>query len=311
MRKMNKMGWSKLEATSENQKVAFMKNANISSWVGIFIAALVLYLGVFKTLPQPKLFFDAHALILVGGGTLAATLIALRFKKMEDLGSLFVYGLLLKKTKDSLFHARELLSLSSLAYQNRTIAFPFELTHPYAKEAFELAKKNHIDDTELSYLLKKRNEYFKRSYQSDAKALNAMGKFPPAFGLLGATTGMIAMMSNLGSGGIDQIGSAMAIALVATFWGIALANLLILPLADYASKVASEDQVTRQMIAESIMMIRKDTEPQVVAERLATFLHPTLRQDLKRGIPTHFDGSGNPGFDDTQISHVRAVKRSG
>ena len=234
----------------------------------------------------------------------------LKFKKIEDLTSLFVYGLILKRTKDSVFHARELLSLSSLAYQNRTISFPFELTHPYAKEAFELAKKSHIDDEELAQLFRKRNEYFKRSYQSDASALAAMGKFPPAFGLLGATTGMIAMMSILGNGGVDQIGSAMAIALVATFWGIAIANLLILPLGDYASKVAQEDQITRQMIAESLLMIRKDTDPQIVAERLSTFLHPSQRRALRSGIKINFDPDSQGQMDKTQISSFRTKKRS-
>ncbi len=268
---------------------------NISSWVGFFIAALVLVFGVFKTLPNPGLFFDSHALLLVCGGTLAAALISVRYKKLEELCSLFFYGLLLKRTKPTLDHARELLLLSALTHNSKSIYIHFDLSHPFAREAFELAKKNYLEEDELKILLIKRNEFFKRSYQSDAKALNNLGKFPPAFGLLGATTGMIAMMTQLGRNQ-DQIGQAMAIALIATFWGIALANLVLLPLADYAAKVAHEDQVTRQMIAEAIILIRKNYDPHLVGERLCTYLPPDMRRELKevlrQGPPSDsiFDG---------------------
>ena len=263
-----------------------MRNSswNYSSWVGFGIAGAVLFFGVFHALPHPGLFLDGHALLLVCGGTLAAALISLRFRKLEDLASMLVFGMLLKRNKPTLHHARELLELSTVSFSYRTILFDFEFTHPFAKEAFELAKKDYLPESELKILMLKRNEYFKRSYQSDAKALHNLGKFPPAFGLLGATTGMIAMMTQLGAGAQDQIGPAMAVALVATFWGIAVANLLILPLADFAKKAAGEDQITRQMIAEIMLMIRQGQDPALVSERLCTYLPPHMRRDLKRGI---------------------------
>src|SRR5690606_24892973 len=120
----------------------------------------------------------------------------------------------------------------------------FSFTHRFAREAFNLSKQEYLSEAQLKSLLLKRNEYFKLQYKDDARVLTALGKFPPAFGLLGATTGMIVMMTNLGT---DQskIGSAMAVALVATFWGIAVANLVILPMADYAFKNAEEDQRVR------------------------------------------------------------------
>lgn len=280
---------------------------NYSSWAGIFVAGLVLYLGVFRSLPNSQLFLDSHALILVCGGTLAAALISMKYKKLEELGSLFLYGLLLKRTKSALHHAQELLVFSKLVRQYQTLVVNFEFSHPFAKEAFEIAKKNYVDDQELQTLLLKRNEYFKRSYEGDAKALNALGKFPPAFGLLGATTGMIAMMTRLGEGAQDQIGPAMAIALVATFWGIAVANLFILPLADYANKAAKEDQVTRQMIAEAVLLIRQNCETRLLAERLCTYLPPYMRQDLKAN---HSDSDSSFPSDKTQVATFGRRKSS-
>jgi chemotaxis protein MotA len=256
---------------------------NFSSWLGIAVAGGVLYFGVFHGSPNAGLFVDPHALLLVCGGTLAAALISLRFSQLEDLLSLFWFGMILKRRKPTLVYARELLQVSLQSF-NRPINYvSTEVAHPFLREALYHLKRDYLNDEELAAVLKQRSEYFRRLYQGDAKALNNLGKFPPAFGLLGATTGMISMMSSLGSNQ-DQIGPAMAVALVATFWGIAVANLLILPMADYASKLASEDQVNRQMIIEAVMLSRLNTEPAVVCERIATYLPPHQRSALREGF---------------------------
>lgn len=97
-------------------------------------------------------------------------------------------------------------------------------------------------------------------------------KFPPGLGLLGASSGMIEMMVGLNSSGMDGIGNAMAVALVATFWGIAIANFVFLPLADYAARVASEDFFTRSLVVHGISLIKQGMAPKIIAETLISQL---------------------------------------
>ena len=123
-------------------------------------------------------------------------------------------------------------------------------------------------------------EYFRKSYQSDAKTLNALAKFPPAFGLLGASTGMITMMTNLGKGGAETIGPAMAIALVATFWGIAVANLILLPLADFAAKAAQDDTHVREMIYEGLLLLKKKESQAYILQVVNGYLPIDSRYSL-------------------------------
>ncbi|MFN7727862.1 MAG: hypothetical protein ACK5P7_01765 [Bdellovibrio sp.] len=69
---------------------------NISSILGFAVAGLVLYFGVIHGAKDPAIFLDTHALILVIGGTLAATLIAYPVKQLKDLGQFLAYGVFLK-----------------------------------------------------------------------------------------------------------------------------------------------------------------------------------------------------------------------
>ncbi len=252
-----------------------------SSWLGIFVALGVLYYGVFRTAPNPKIFLDAHALILVIGGTLAASLIAFPYRKFEDIIALLIFSVLKKRKSSLLNQAKDLVNLSLQKKLKQTLMISKNEKHPFMKEACYLLSQNHLSSDHLRSVLTKRSDFFKKKYLSDAKVLNAIAKFPPAFGLLGATTGMISMMSNIGQGQQDKIGEAMAIALVATFWGIAMANFVLLPLADFAARVVLEDQHVRTMIIEALVLIRDDEDPRYVMEKVLAFLPPHYRRDLE------------------------------
>jgi chemotaxis protein MotA len=252
-----------------------------ASWFGVFIALAVLYFGVFRTAPNPAIFLDSHAIILVLGGTLAVTLIAFPLQKLEDIVSLIIFGVLKKKKATALEQAKDLVRLANLRFANQPINISNTEKHPFMREALHLLVKEHLDADELKSVLVKRSDFFKKKYTEDAKTLNAIGKFPPAFGLLGASTGMIAMMANIGQGQQDKIGDAMAIALVATFWGIAIANFILLPLADFASRVVIEDQHVRYMIIDGIVLIRKGEDPRVVMEKLLAYLPPHYRTEVE------------------------------
>ncbi len=252
-----------------------------SSWLGIFIAVGVLYYGVFRSAPNPQIFLDAHALILVIGGTLAVSLIAFPFRKFEDIIALLLFSVLKKRKSSLLNQAKDLVNLSLQKKLNQPLMITKSEKHPFMKEACYLLSHDHLSAEQLRSVLTKRSEFFKKKYLSDAKVLNAIGKFPPAFGLLGASTGMISMMSNIGQGQQDKIGDAMAIALVATFWGIAMANFILLPLADFASRIVLEDQHVRNMIIEAVVLIRDDEDPRYVMEKVLAFLPPHYRKELE------------------------------
>lgn len=257
-----------------------------SSWAGFIIAAVVVWMGAIAPSDKKDIFLDSHALLLVLGGTFAATLIAYPFKRLFDLLDFLLFGVLLKKNRDPRTIAQKLVELSTIQHLNKAWLANYwpqndpDIKHPFLREGLHILRSGRLNSEEFGSVLESRSHYFFQKYTADAKMLNALAKFPPAFGLLGASTGMIAMMMNLGSGGAEKIGPAMAIALVATFWGIGLANLVILPLADHALRIAEEDHATRKMIAEGLLLLKEEKSMDYVAEKISSFLPLGQRNDI-------------------------------
>lgn len=265
---------------------------NFSTAVGLFFAFLVLWFGAFKSAPNPKLFLDAHAIIIVCGGTLAAALISYRLKDLIRLVDFFMLAAIFKrrnpdsKIASGIMEAYLLKNATDDAAENR------KKFHPFFLEGLFLSARSESEDN-LANLLNARIELQKKAYMHDAKVFNSIAKFPPAFGLLGASTGMITMMSNLGSaGGAERIGSAMAIALVATFWGIALANFLLLPLADHATKLGTADTHTRQMIRHALILMYRKAEPTYLCEILKGYLPLDERSKFRNDVQEILQRSG-------------------
>jgi chemotaxis protein MotA len=253
---------------------------NISTFIGVGIAAVVIWMGVIGHASNPFIFLDSHALILVIGGTLAAGLIAFPIQRFKDLSKFLLYVVFYPPKTGKIKIAEQILRMAGV---QRGLLRPWELRdahHPLLAEGYHLIKKSDLLVNEFRDVLLQRNQIVKDNYVGDAKMLMALAKFPPAFGLLGATTGMIAMMSNLGSGGQDSIGPAMAIALVATFWGIAVANLVLLPLADHANRTAQDQAQVRTMIVAGLVLIHQQASIVMIYEMMTGFLPMNQRNNV-------------------------------
>ena len=251
---------------------------NISSILGFFIAGLVIYFGVLHGAKDATIFLNNHALILVAGGTLAASLIAFPFSQLFNLADFLYHGVLFKRRVDSANIVDQIRTASQFFQKNPDDLRMANADHPFLAEGFILLRKNYLETDDLRSVLASRRLAFKRKYQQDAKVLNAIAKYPPAFGLLGASTGMIAMMTNLGgSGGTAAIGSSMAVALVATFWGITAANFVLLPLADHANRSFLRDQSLRELISEGLVMVHEGCSDVILGETLRSMLDTDQR----------------------------------
>jgi len=101
--------------------------------------------------------------------------------------------------------------------------------------------------------------------------------------------GMIALLQALGdSNAKDQIGPAMAIALVATLYGLVLTNFVFVPIAENLAAQTNEDTVARSIVVEGVMLIQANKPTKYVEEKVKSFLLPK-----ERGEDT--SGSGGPG----------------
>jgi chemotaxis protein MotA len=112
----------------------------------------------------------------------------------------------------------------------------------------------------------------------EANMFRTIGRFPPAFGLLATTLGMIAVLQKIGQADSQKlIGPAMSIGLIGTLYGIAMANLIFIPIAEALSERTREEVALRKIIVEGACLIKQQTNPVAMRESLNSFLLPKDR----------------------------------
>src|SRR5947199_6516255 len=92
--------------------------------------------------------------------------------------------------------------------------------------------------------------------------LRAIGRFPPAFGLLATTLGMIGLLQKIGQPDSQKlIGPAMSVGLIGTLYGITLANLIFIPIAENLTERTHEEIAIRRMIIDGVLLLKSQVNP--------------------------------------------------
>ncbi len=260
---------------------------NGSSIVGLVLAIVVFLIVALTSVKDPIVFLDWHAAVIVLGGTLAATLLSFSFKNIINLSKIFLYKILQGTQQQYAELIREIVDLSkgyreSEGYLGQK---KDEIKNHFLREAVELIIEGGLSSHEIDTILAKRAKTHHKRYEEDAHMFTTLAKFPPAFGLLGAVVGMVSLMQNLGGAdAIKGVGPAMAVALVATLYGIAIANFIFIPLGENLSKFNRQDKTMRTMVIDGIKMIRAKKHPLLVEENIKSYLLPSER--LAMGSPS-------------------------
>lgn len=104
-----------------------------------------------------------------------------------------------------------------------------------------------------------------------AKVFEGMGTYAPTIGIIGAVLGLIHVMGNLADP--TQLGSGIAVAFVATVYGVAMANLLFIPIGNKIKSVIQEESQFREMLIEGIVSIAEGDNPRIIQSRLYSFIN--------------------------------------
>ena len=109
--------------------------------------------------------------------------------------------------------------------------------------------------------------------------LEGIGAYAPTLGVLGAIMGLITVLGHLGDEGAD-LGEGIAVAFVASFYGVFTANLIWLPLANKLKLKSKEEVQVREIAMEGLLAIQAGDNPRVVKDKLLGYLPPSAREAL-------------------------------
>jgi chemotaxis protein MotA len=125
-------------------------------------------------------------------------------------------------------------------------------------------------------------QYRQERHKVGKKILEFMGASAPAFGMIGTLIGLVTMLKNLSSP--ESLGAGMAIALITTFYGALLANLIFIPLAGKLGLYSKAEILSMEMMLEGICAISRGENPTGVREKMQAFVSPNRREEIKATV---------------------------
>lgn len=249
-----------------------IKSLNQSTTMGLG-GGLLLILGMILLAPEHiGAFFNIPGLIVVLGGTLAATLVSRPIK--EVLRVLRQIPALLEDHRPNAeAEIQQLLNFADL-YRRGALRLA-EQQLQVTTNPILLTGLRHIVDgggrDELIKLVRYRVHAQRQHAESDVNIMRTMAIFAPAFGMLGTLFGLIHMLNGLGSSGISEIGTAMAFAMITTLYGIVAANLFLKPLAMKLERRQQQEFSVSHMLCEGLLMVQERRHPALILDALEVF----------------------------------------
>jgi chemotaxis protein MotA len=242
-----------------------------STFSGIGLAVAGIAVGLYLDGGKVGQLLQPTAALIVFGGTLGAVMVQFPFSVVKQaLGQLKAVFIGRKDPAPQLIG--DLTSYSLRARRNGVMSLDAELElmqDPFLKKAMTLA----VDGTH-STELRQRME-FEMDSEADRedllpKVFEAAGGFAPTIGILGAVIGLIQVMQRLEN--INEVGKGIAVAFVATVYGVGSANILFLPCAGRLKILLRRKQVLRELVLDGVISIVEKVHPRVFESKFTTYL---------------------------------------
>lgn len=259
---------------------------NLFSIIGFILALIVLYFGLYLSTSNLMLFVDKVSAFIVIGGTLAAVSISFQLNKLFQFFKIFFHRVL-KGTQ--IKHSLVIEDLIQISEQYRAGTamdnLAKETDDPLLQEALQMIADEIFDFQTMVGILNDRVENLFAHYNDDTQKFKSLGKYPPAFGMMGTTIGMIVLLANLGGpDAIDMIGPAMGVCLITTLYGVILSNLILIPIAENLEESTKDSFLKNKIILEGFKLIYKKSSPILIAEKLNSYLKPGDRLDWRKVV---------------------------
>src|SRR5271154_6854661 len=216
------------------------------------------------------MFVSEHAIIIIFGGSIAATMIRFPLGVMLHglpLGAKYAFTMSRLTAHDLV---DELARSAEIARKQGPVALEkVEPDEPFLAKGIRFV----ADGYDLEFIrdnLERDRDNFLMHLDEGSKIYRAIGDCAPAFGMIGTLIGMVQMFANMTDP--SKLGPFMATALLATLYGALVANLFCLPIADKLHGKLLDEETNRTLIIDGILMIRDSKSPTLVREMLLAYL---------------------------------------
>ena len=243
---------------------------DVTSVLGIFIGVAAILWAILDE-GDWRLFWDLPSVYITVGGTIAATLVSVRREQIRALPRLLWIAFVeQQQTAEQVIPL--MVRFAEKARREGLLAMEEEaenLNDPFLRKGIQLAVDG-VDPEVVRNVLETEIDFVAERHAAGQRLFQTMGTFFPAFGMIGTLIGLIRMLANLNDP--DQIGSGLAVALITTFYGAVMANLVCLPIANKLQAKSAQELLVKSLIVEGVLSIQAGDNPRIVEEKLQAFL---------------------------------------
>ncbi len=249
---------------------------DLATIIGLVLAFGLVVAGIMMN-SSLLIYIDIASAVIVLGGTIGAAMVNYPIGHMMSV---------LKVCRKTLFATmddpKDIIS-RFMDYANRARREGIlslepiikEINDEYLKKGLQLTVDG-LEPQTIQEILETEIHYLESRHETGAEILGAMGNYAPALGMIGTVIGLVAMLSTMNDP--STIGPAMAVALITTFYGALLANLVFNPMAGKLRLRSRQEVLLREMVLEGILAISKGENPRIIEEKLNSYLAPSERK---------------------------------
>jgi len=266
------------------------KSTDFGTLLGLAAGISIIFIGINQSGGSLYWFFNLNSILIVVGGTFAATMVNLPLKALKNLPKILSNVF---RADDANYDSiiEEIVIKAQKAKKDGLLSLEADLPkmrEGFFKNGIELAINERESSRLRTFLNLELNNISSRHIAGQELFLY-MASYAPAFGMLGTVLGLIVMMNNFSSGGgsasesldvaerFAELLAGMGLALITTFYGVFFANMIFLPIGGKLKRLSENEMMLKSIVVEGIISIHAREHPILIREKLMTFIPSQFR----------------------------------
>ncbi|MBT4554110.1 MAG: motility protein A [Candidatus Marinimicrobia bacterium] len=266
-------------------------STDLGTLIGLLAGLGIIVMSIMQSGGKLIWFLNFNSLLIVVGGTLAATMVNLPITAMKNIFNI-IKNVFKGEDYDYVGIINEIVEKAEKARKDGLLSLEAELPNMregFFKNGIELAI-NERDSSRLRTFLNLEMKNISSRHIAGQELFLYMGSYAPAFGMLGTVLGLIVMMNNFAGGEevntaasydvserFAKLLSGMGLALITTFYGVFMANMIFLPIGGKLKRRSENEMMLKSIIVEGIISIHAREHPILIQEKLMTFVPNYVR----------------------------------
>ena len=268
---------------------------DLMSIIGWLLSIVLILFGILYSkdtgivMDNLRNFFDLNSVVIVFGGVIAALMVSFPLNVFLKIPKHLKIVLFPTKYNPKEYIA-QITDFATEARINGLLSLESKLEEtkdPFLKSSMMLVV-DAVDPEKVRALLETELEYLDERHAQDRAFYDKASAYSPAFGMIGTLMGLINLLKQLENP--DMVAPAMALALVTTFYGTILSNLIFSPISNKLRVRHEEEYLCKMIIAEGVQAIQAGDNPRFIEEKLTQLIPGFL---AKKGLP----GGENAGME--------------